>query len=306
MPHYDLFLLISGLVLAAAAVYLFITSIFKKSAEAEALALVSSDEEESKVVKIPLITFSKPLVHNLTLHHTKKLKIPRYRAKIKQKIIHSGLSKQINVDEFLGLQLLWGVMFPAFAFVMNFALQMGFPSFIFPALSAVGFYFPHIYLKNLSNQRQKSVEKDLPFFIDLMSLSTEAGLDFIGSIQKISDKADKDSVLAEEFHTLLKEIKLGSTRKDALQNLQKRIPSAEIKSFVTMVCDSDETGASIASTLKAKSEQMRYERFNKAEQLGAKASQKILIPMVLFIIPAVFITVFAPIALQFFYGGQGS
>jgi len=87
-----------------------------------------------------------------------------------------------------------------------------------------------------------------------------------------------------------------------LANLSKRLRSSEIQSFVTMLKDADETGASIAATLKAKSEQIRYQRFNKAEEEGAKASQKILIPMMIFIIPAVMITVFAPIALQFYYG----
>ena len=146
-------------------------------------------------------------------------------------------------------------------------------------------------------------ERDLPFFIDLLSLSTEAGLDFINAIQKITEKADKNSILAEEFHTVLTEITLGSSRKDALANLSTRLRSSEIQSFVTMLKDADETGASIAGTLKAKSEQIRYQRFNKAEEEGAKASQKILIPMMIFIVPAVMITVFAPIALQFYYGG---
>ena len=302
MPYFDLFLLISGLILASLAVFLFVSSILKNNSDASALALT---EDEDSSVEAPLIRLSKPLVLNLTLHHAHRLKFPLYRKKVKTKIIYSGLAKQLSVDEFIGIQILWGLMFPAFAWVMNFALQMGYPVLAFPAISVFGIYFPHFYLQNLAGQRQLSVERDLPFFIDLMALSTEAGLDFVSAIQKISEKAEKGSVLAEEFETVLKEIKLGSTRKDALQKLSQRIKSAELKSFVTMVCDSDETGASIAHTLKAKSEQMRYERFNKAEQLGAKASQKILIPMMIFIIPAVLITVFAPIALQFFYGGKG-
>lgn len=299
MENFNFFLLASGLILSAVAVYLFLISILKGNSDSAILTDDSPDKSN------PLIRFSKPLVHNLTIHHTHRLHLPQYRKRIKTKIIHSGLSKQLTVDEFIGLQLLWGLMFPLFFMILNFALQMAYPVFIFPIIGFAGFYFPHFYLQNLISFRQKSIEKDLPFFIDLMALSTEAGLDFISSIQKISEKANKDSVLAEEFHTLLKEIKLGATRKDALLNLSKRVRSAEVKSFVTMVCDSDETGASIAETLKAKSEQMRYDRFNKAEQLGAKASQKILVPMVLFILPAVFLTVFAPILLQFIYGGGG-
>ena len=305
MISLDLILLVSGLLLAAFGIFLFFWTLLHSNEDQQALALASSDDDSSTQKIAPLIQFSKPLVHNLTLRHAGKIRSEKYRQKIKQKIIYAGLSKVLNTDEFIGLQILWGVMFPCFFAVLNFALQMGYPWIVFAVIGVVGGYFPHFYCKNLAQQRQKSTERDLPFFIDLLALSTEAGLDFIGAIQKITEKAPKDSVLANELTTVLKEIKLGSSRSDALAGLEKRVPSPELKSFVTMVLDADETGASIATVLKAKAEQMRYERFNKAEQQGAKASQKLLFPMILFIVPAIMLTIFSPIALQFFYGGGG-
>lgn len=295
-----IFLLISGLFLIALSVYLFCSTILGAGSDQAALILA---EEKEETKKIPLIQFSKPLVQRLTLKHASLVKSENYRKKIQQKIQHSGLTKEINVEEFIGLQILWGIFFPALAMILNFGLQMGYPFFAFIGISGFGIYFPHFYLNSLIAQRSKSVERDLPFFIDLLALSTEAGLDFISAIQKITEKADKNSILAEELHIVLKEITLGSSRKEALSNLSSRLRSAEIQSFVTMIRDADETGASIAETLKAKSEQIRYQRFNKAEAEGAKASQKILIPMMIFILPAVMLTVFAPIALQFYYGG---
>lgn len=292
-------LLISGLFLLALAIYLFCSTILGAGSDQAALALAEEKEEGKKV---PLIQFSKPLVQRLTLKYSKIIKSEKYRKKVQQKILYSGLTKEINTNEFIGLQILWGIFFPIFAMILNFGLQMGYPFFVFIGIGGFGIYFPHFYLDSLIAQRSKSVERDLPFFIDLLALSTEAGLDFISAIQKITEKADKKSILAEEFHTVLKEITLGSSRKEALANLTVRLRSSEVQSFVTMLRDADETGASIAETLKAKSEQIRYQRFNKAEEEGAKASQKILIPMMIFIIPAVMITVFAPIALQFYYG----
>ena len=79
---------------------------------------------------------------------------------------------------------------------------------------------------------------------------------------------------------------------------------SEISSFVNVVIDADATGASISKVLKDQSAQMRLERFVRAEKEGAKASQKILIPLMFFIIPAVFIVVFAPVALNFIYGNN--
>jgi tight adherence protein C len=170
-------------------------------------------------------------------------------------------------------------------------------------MGGFGFYFPHMHCKLQTQQRYISVIADLPFFIDLLALSTEAGLDFMGAIQRIVDKAE-NSVLADEFSVVLKDIKLGSSRAESLRSLARRLDISEITSFVAVVNDADYTGVSIAQVLKDQSNQMRLERFVRAEKAGARASQLILLPMVLFVMPSVFIVVFAPVVLQFFYGGK--
>ena len=289
--------LFGGLGLAALCVYLFTSTLLSQSQDAQALSWADGGEPDKS--KASLIQFSRPLVHNFTLDHVKKIKSPRYRAKVEKKIITAGLAKELNVDEFIGLQILWGIAFPVLFFIFNFALQMGFPPIMGAVMSGAGFYFPHAVCASGKKKRHASIIGDLPLFVDILALSTEAGLDFMGAIQKITDKAHKDSVLAEELFVVLKDIKLGQTRKEALTALGKRIDMAEVSSVVAVVRDADETGASIAAALKAKSVQMRFERFAKAEEEGAKASQKILFPMMLFIVPAIFIVVFAPAAFQF-------
>jgi len=194
-------------------------------------------------------------------------------------------------------------MFPIALVVLNFALQLGYPYTFCLFFGLFGFYFPHLYCQQQKSSRYTSVVVDLPFFIDLMALSTEAGLDFIGALQRITEKAE-NSVLADEFAIVLKDIKLGRSRKDALAALADRLDMSEITSFVAVVRDADETGASISKVLKDQSEQMRLERFVRAEKAGAKASQLMMLPMFFLILPAVFIMVFAPVILQFFYGGD--
>ncbi|MCB0361249.1 MAG: type II secretion system F family protein, partial [Bdellovibrionales bacterium] len=232
-----------------------------------------------------------------------RVKNANYRKRVEKLILTSGLSQEINVDEFIGLQILWGVMAPVFLVVINFALQLGYPYWFCVVLGVLGIQFPHFYANNMKKKRYISVVVDLPFFIDLLALSTEAGLDFINSIQRIVDKAE-NSVLADEFAIVLKDIKLGSSRSDALKAFSQRLDISEITSFVAMIIDADYTGAPIATVLKDQSAQMRLERFLRAEKAGAKASQAMLIPMMVFILPAVFIMVFAPVVLQFFYGGK--
>ncbi len=292
--------LLAGLSMGAASVYLFCSVIFSRNNDQESLAWAEGNKPQPS--KMPLVSWSRPLVHNLTLDHVKKIKSPRYRTSVENKLLTSGLSKELNIDEFIGLQILWGFMFPLFFILLNFAMQLGYSYWMALLIAVFGIYFPHLYCASQKKQRYIKVIADLPFFIDLLSLSTEAGLDFFGAVQKITEKA-KNSVLADELLIVQKDIKLGSSRKEALEAMAKRLDIDEITSVCTVIIDSDETGASIAKTLKAKSQQMRQERFIRAEKAGAKASQKMLFPMIAFTLPAVLFTLFAPMALQFFYGG---
>ena len=294
------FTLIAALALAAGAVYTFLSVILKQNDEADALSWM--DGKAPSRSKTSFIQFSRPLVHNFTLSHVKRIKHKKYRKKVEKKIITAGLSKELNVEEFIGLQILWGIAFPVLFLIFNTTLSLGFPPIAALFISGVGFYFPQAYCNSQKQKRRISIISDLPVFIDILALSTEAGLDFMGAIQKIVEKAPKESVLAEELQTVLKDIKLGQTRAASLSSMDQRVDIPELTSVVSVIRDADETGASISKALKAKSEQMRFERFARAEEAGAKASQKILIPMMIFIIPAVFIVIFAPAAFQFMGG----
>lgn len=296
----DIIWLFLGLGLAATSVYLFSQAIFANNYDADALLWASGSEPRKS--KSGFINFSRPLVHNFTLQHAAKIKSEDYRKRVDRKILTAGLADEINVDEFIGLQILWGVMAPIFLIILNFSLQLGYPYWFCALMGLGGMMFPHLYCQMNTQQRYLSVVVDLPFFIDLLALSTEAGLDFINAIQRIVDKA-QNSVLADELEIVLKDIKLGRSRNEALYDLAKRLDIPEITSFVAVVNDADQTGAPISQVLKDQSNQMRLERFVRAEKMGARASQIMLVPMIVFILPAVFIVVFAPVVLQFFYGG---
>lgn len=298
LNHY--FILISGLILFAFSVYLFVSTLLHTDKDMQALSFALGDERHNSAS--PIINFSRPLVKNFTLKYALQIKSKKYRKKVQQKIITSGLEAELNVDEFLGLQFLWGVGFPLFLLVLNFALQIGIPIVAVIGIGFLGFLFPSFHCRNSKQQRYLSIIEDLPFFIDLLSLSIEAGLDFIGAIQRISEKLGDDRILCKELKIVLKDIKLGSSRQKSLKGLMNRLDIPEVTSFCSMIIDADETGATISKVLNEQSKQMRIERLSRAEKAGATASQAILLPMVLFIVPAIFLVVFAPVILQFIYG----
>ncbi len=292
------FILYGALLLAAFAVFGVVTVLMTNNADKNALSWATGDEPAKS--KSGLINLTRPLVHQFTLKYALRIQNAGYRKQLGNLILTSGLSRELNVDEFIGLQILWGALFPIFIAFMNFALEMGLSLPMIAFLIPVGVYGPRFYAHQQKKAREISVRADLPFFTDLLALSTEAGLDFVSALQKIADKA-VGSVLAEEFAQVLQDIRLGSSRAEALKGLAKRIDIQEVISFVAVIIDADATGASISQVLKDQSVQIRMERFVRAEKAGARASQMMLIPMMMFILPAVFIVVMGPVILQFFY-----
>ncbi len=295
-------LLYLGLFLAGTATFWIVYSLFTASQESKSLSWATGDEPKKS--KSPLINISRPLVHQFTIKYALRFKSEKMRKDIDYKIVTAGMEEEISVDEFIGLKLFWGVLFPVLIVLLNFALQLGYPTAILVMLSPIGYMLPDFHARAEKNKRMKSVVIDLPFFIELLALSTQAGADFFGAIQKITTKAP-ESVLAQELEKVLRDIRLGSTREKALKDMAYRLDVSEATSFVNVLTDADATGASVGEVLKEHSAQMRLERFVRAEKAGARASQAMLIPLIMFILPAVFIVVFAPVALQFLYGGKG-
>jgi len=278
-------------------IFSFLDTLLGEQDEQKALSWASDDEPQKS--KSPLLEFSRPLVHRFCLQWASKVKNKRYRKKVTQKIASAGLERVLNVDEFIGLQFFLGIFVPVILTILIFTLQLDI-SIIFPVLLIfLGAWYPHAYVNNEKKSRTIDVIADLPFYIDLLALSTEAGLDFISSIQRVVEKAPPENILGNEFGNVLRDLKLGQSRADALKGLSNRLDISEITSFIAVLVDADATGASIATVLKQQSIQMRVERFTRAEKAGARASQAILIPLMLFILPAVFIMVFGPVVLQF-------
>lgn len=296
-------MLFVGLVVAATAVYLFASSLLANNSDKQQLSWANNSEPVKS--KSSIINFSRPLVHQFTLQYALKIKNFEYRKKIRRILMTGGLSRELNEDEFIGLQFLWGVMFPVMLFIMNFALQMGIHPMILVIIGLGGYKLPEIHASGERKRRELSVRIDMPFFVDLLALSVEAGLDFFSAIQKIVDKSSgKDSVLSEELSIVLQEIKIGSSKQQALKDMAERLDMSEMTSFVAVLIDAEQSGASIAQVLKDQSVQMRLERFVRAEKAGARASQAILVPLMLFILPAVFVMVFGPVAISFITGGK--
>jgi tight adherence protein C len=269
----------------------------EKSAAEDRLGL-NWNSEDKKTFKPPFyIAFTRPLLKGSYLDLAAGYWSEASLQKWKVKLISAGLGKYIEAKHFVAskfyLTLIVGFLF----FLMH--LFMDDPPSLMWTVIIVGamFFIPNLHVDSLRKLRQQEIRIAMPYVVDLLTLSIEAGLDFMGAIGRVVEKAPT-SPLLEELSILLKDIQLGKTRAQAMRAMSDRIDMQEMNSFVAVLISSDQMGASIGNVLRAQSDSMRNERLSKAEKLGAQASQKILIPLIFFIMPAVFLIIFGPFVLQ--------
>jgi tight adherence protein C len=226
------------------------------------------------------------------------------RKHYKRKIISAGLKDELTPDEFIAFKLFLIIFFPVVGGFLKAGDFIDLQWYYILASGIVGWFYPDMWVKGRIEDRQKKIMRAMPFIIDLLALSTEAGLDFVGAIGKVVEKATP-SPLVEEFGQLLKEIKVGASRQEALREMGARINMTEINSFIAILISADQMGASIGKILRQQSEQIRVDRMLRAEKAGAAATQKLMLPIMMFIVPAVFIMIMAPVALEFIYPPPG-
>ncbi len=158
----------------------------------------------------------------------------------------------------------------------------------------LGFYLPDVFLKSRIQKRQAEILGNFSTTVDLAALIIESGLDYLTAFERIINIAKKKTILEEELDKTLKEIKLGYSRREALERFANRTDVQEVRSLVGLIIQSDELGTSLVDLLRNFSSDLRTRRMSRAEKLAAQASTKMLFPLFLFIFPTIFILILSP------------
>ena len=140
------------------------------------------------------------------------------------------------------------------------------------------------------------MERALPDVLDLLTVSVEAGLGFDGALHKVSEKMK--GALVEECSRLLNEMRVGVPRRNALVAMADRCNLPDISIFTTSLIQADQLGVSISNVLRVQSAAMREKRKQRAQEAAMKAPVKMLLPLVLFIFPTIFVILLGPAILQ--------
>jgi tight adherence protein C len=223
--------------------------------------------------------------------------------KYRRTLAAAGLTEAMTAEDFMAFKIFLVMAFPILFIAIRAFLEETWPLKLIPALAAVGYIYPDIWIRGLADKRKMDILSNMPFAVDMLALSVEAGLDFIAAMAKVIEKA-RPSALTEEFNIVLKEIKIGASRAEGLRNLAWRVDMIPISSFCATLIAADSVGANIGPILKNLSVEIRQKKSAEVEKAGATAATKILFPMLFLIVPAVFIIVAAPIVLEMITGGK--
>lgn len=274
---------------AAGSLALFVMGAWKIYVEKFVLALHEEREEEGFVATVRRLVLRRINRFNSRVFSRK------YLERIQRRLEQAGEPSDLTAVEFVGLQQLaclalgfFGVMLWATVSLRIFWVLLFF---------VVGWVYPFIWLRDQLKKRQRQIIRALPYNLDLLTLSVEAGLDFAQALGKVVEKG-RQGPLVEEFRLVLRNIKLGKTREEALRGFAERVSLPATTSFANALIQADKMGTSLGKVLRIQSGQMRIERTNTAEKLANEAPVKMLFPLIAFIFPTVFLILFGPLIFQ--------
>ncbi|HWJ83381.1 MAG TPA: type II secretion system F family protein [Nocardioides sp.] len=218
--------------------------------------------------------------------------------RIRRRLDLAGNPHAWTVDRVVALKVIAGVVLPLAVLLYSAALGFSFVLVLLATVAAalLGFFAPDIYLYNAAQKRADEIRRTLADAVDLLTISVEAGLGFDAAIQQVS--RNTTGPLAEEFSRLLREMQLGKGRSDALRSMGERSNVEDLQAFVGAMVQADAFGIAIGQVLRVQSAEMRLKRRQYAEEKAQQVPVKIMIPLILFILPCLFVVVMGPAALN--------
>jgi tight adherence protein C len=218
--------------------------------------------------------------------------------RVRRRLDLAGNPPGCDVDRILGLKalgllsglFLGAVVPPLFGAGLRWTLVLTL------GLAVLGWFTPNMWIYQVGYNRTEQLRTELPDAIDLLTISVEAGLAFDAALAQVAQNTE--GPLGQEFFRVLQEMQIGTGRLDALRALSERTDLEELRVFVGAMVQADGFGIPVANVLRVQSREMRVKRRQRAEEKAQKVPVKILFPLILCIMPALFIVVLGPAAIQ--------
>ncbi|MCK5507174.1 MAG: type II secretion system F family protein [Desulfobacterales bacterium] len=225
-------------------------------------------------------------------------------SQMKTRFLMAGLRKA-NVPA-----LFWGSKF-LFAFSLPICFFLGIiflkpvdgstKLFVSCFLAFSGYYLPDIWLRMKTSARKNTIFEGIPDALDLLVVCVETGMGLDAAINRVAKEIKlSNEVLSEELTILNLETRAGKARSDALRSLAERTGIEDIHSLVTLLIQADKFGTSVAKSLRVFSDSFRTKRFQKAEEIAAKLPVKLMVPLIFFVFPSLFVVILGPAAIRIY------
>ena len=227
-----------------------------------------------------------PLIRVL-VHHGARFVGEETRRSVSLRLRRGGVEYSVSAHEFIAARIVSAAAFALFSALL--LSMLGHAAWAFAPLAAAGgFFYPELWLREVTARRQNAIVRTLPFYLDIITLSVEAGSNLTGGLTQAVQKSS-ESPLRRELSRVLRDIRAGRTRADALRDLAERTGERAVRNLVSGLIQAERTGSSLGPLLRAQAEQLRSERFQRAEKQAMEAPVKLLGPLVMFIFPTTFL-----------------
>jgi tight adherence protein C len=203
----------------------------------------------------------------------------RLRDRQVEHLMQAGHYLGFTPDDYMALCFLSGLS--AIALTMALAMVSFSGPIISTLLPLLGFGIPHAMVNEARGERQKAVRRGLPGAIDLAAMCMVGGLDFPGALGMIVKNSGDDDIVAQELQQMLTSLDLGHTRRQALMDLERRVPIETVRTFARAVIQAEEKGNPLVEVLQVQAKLSRMQRSILAEEAASRAGILLIVPMVM-------------------------
>lgn len=257
-----------------------------------------TDEEDKEDERVGIFKSFFIRFRNIINNYIGKKISSKKELTLEKKLLQAGSPMGMTILDFQALKLMINILFPMLFIVYGKILRLGLVGIMFLGVIGLllGAIIPDFYVNEKIKQRYRQALKELPDFLDLLTVCLEAGLGFDSALNKVISK--RSGVLSSEFHICIEEIRIGKTRREGLTGVKEHLDFDEMKSLINGILQAEKLGISIVQILRIKSQEEREKRKQRAEEAAMKAPIKILFPLVLFIFPSIFTVLLGPAIIQ--------
>lgn len=217
---------------------------------------------------------------------------------LKKRLEKAGLLKNKTPENWLYIRIMVMLIFSILFGFLSYSIEASFLKALIIAIFItilISTIF-NFYLSKKISLRKKMIVRELPYTLDLITVSVDAGLSFDGAMARVI--ANINGELCDEFAKTLKEIRMGIQRKVALKNMSQRCEVKELSLLLTSLIQADDLGVGLSHVLRLESEALREHRKQVARESAMKAPIKMLFPLIFFIFPSIFIIILGPTVIK--------